>query len=461
MSEGEDYLIWSIGTIFQLLAIFFAILIMLRKEKTYSLVGFLIFFNILTTEFIPPFYSFIFDVYPDFIFLLRKDSISYGVLLSGCYWLIFIAALHFISANKLTVSLSGKIANQLPTKIFKPVLITLAFLSFLGAYSLDQRTLEEGFASVKGMFEGRNVRSSLLTGLLGPFGGLANASAAALIAASLMQENIKSTFWMCLRIITWFFLISTVIFGFTMGARGKLLSVAVLASIIFWLFYGKRKVIYMFIILLIVGIIISPVIMIYKSKTNLYVGVSTLERIQNIFYVYEHEARFTEAFDAIEGIIFRYDGIHNGGNLAIYSTESENPYFKPYLTSILGMIPRYFWPDKPQPKSVDGTASTTPNIMTGVVSGRPWLMTSVTPSAVAFWQFNLIGILIIPLFQAWISSALISVSDRYGRPELFLFYFLLLNPLGLLVQTWFIFLQWVLPLSIIFYFLKNFSLWRK
>ena len=392
---------------------------------------------------------------------MRKNSISYGVFLSGCYWLVFIAALHFISVKKLTVSWSGKIANQLPTEVFKPVLITLAVLSFVGAYSFDARTVEEGFTSASGIFEHRNVRTNILTGLLGPFGIMANSTAVALIAVSLMQENRKSRSWIFLRRIAWVFLISTIIFGFTMGARGNLLGVAMLASMIAWLFYGKKKVIYIFAALLVAGIVMSPVIMIYKSKSNLYVGMSTLDRIQNIFYIYENEAKFTKTFDALEGIIFRYDGIHNGGNLAVYSTESENPYFKPYLTSILGMIPRYFWPDKPQPKSVDGTASTTPNIMTGVVSGRPWLMTSVTPSAVAFWHFNIIGIFIFPLFQAWISSILIGVSDRYGRPELFLFYFLLLSPLGLLVHTWFVFLQWILPLSMVFFFLKSFAFRRK
>lgn len=454
MIVNENIVLWVVGTIMQAISFSFFLYFMIKEKSSFGLICFLSSYVLSTQEFIPPFYSLISNRYPDWMVLLRDNSISFGVFLSGVYWLTFLIGICFFYKNKSDFVFTRLIVRIIPKNKFYPFLIFIGMVSFLGHFALDSEALSEGFGSAGAVITDRNVRTSIFSGLLGPFGALAMPCAAALLAVSLLGENKDLKTWIYIRYFTYLFLFLVIVFGFTMGARGQLLTVGIILCAIYWIFYDRKKVFNILLYVAIFGILSSPVILTYKAQKDLYLNLSFIDRIENIANIFFDSRSDFHILDSLERIIYRYDGVHNGGNLALYALETHYVHLIPYINTFYAVIPRFFWPEKPQPKSVDGKGATTPNLITGVVSGRPWMTTSVSPSAIAFWQFGFIGVFLVAFVQSFFISILEKFIFRKDRPELFMFFYFLLLPLGLFLHTWFMIIQWVIPIVCLFIIYK-------
>ena len=241
-----------------------------------------------------------------------------------------------------------------------------------------------------------------------------------------------------------------------MGGRGTILEIGFMTLVVLWLSFNKKIALNIFGVILIVALFLSPIILSYRNDTTNYIKATSEEKIFNIQQIISDESKLVLWFSEIGRVIERFDGVPNGGNLSLYSLEKGNVYFTPYIGSLVSFIPRIVWNDKPYPKSGDGRVTGVPEWMSGQVSDRPWLCTSVSIASIAFWHFNFPGILILFSVHGLLLRQIAAIGDKLKRYELFLFLWFLLNPLLSIDYIIFNFMQSILPLFVISIPLKLF-----
>lgn len=454
--QSENYLLLGLGLFMQMFVMLGCVRSIKNNDPAISAVYFMVMYGVGLFSFLPAAYSFITGVAPSYMQELRPGSLSIGTIVEGLYWLAFYLALQF-SKNSFLGNITARTLNDVfPSALFSKVMLLMFPLCVAGYFYLDPEMWELGFRSADNVFTARYERSTL-AGILNPFGVLCLPITATLIHVSYFKNNLNNSSWRTIRYICFAVLVGSVMLGFAMGGRGILLLLGTILFVVVRYEVGLGRALTLLITIGAVGIIISPVIMAYKLDDSLYLNKTFEERLQFIFEGAGSTETRAPVMDAIEGVIFRIDGVHNGGNLIRYSDENGFVYLAPYVNSALSFIPRVLWADKPQPKSADGTVLTTPNILTGQISDRPVLTTSVSPSGVAYWQFGLLGVVICAVLQAFLTRALINVASDNGRSELLIFFWFLLNTTDIFLNTFFLIVQWVVPLMVLFFFIKLFT----
>lgn len=99
---------------------------------------------------------------------------------------------------------------------------------------------------------------------------------------------------------------------------------------------------------------------------------------------------------------------------------------QPILSSLYAPLPRSFFPDKPIPGSIgDDKYSMGMYLINADMRGEWWNMTEFFSSAHAYWEFGVLGVVIITIFSAFYISILSIVFLRvgiFGIPLILLFF---------------------------------------
>ena len=431
------------------------------NNRYYSFVCLMASYEIFTSEALPGIYWFLFGNEPNYFLYLRPWAWVSGYIASIVYWLVFFFSLKLIESNSILISvISKKILFRFRDPLItRNIFLFVYFLSFLGAVIfISEDAKLRGYASA-----GSSLTSSSIseTNLIRPFSTLFVPLATALIYFLIKEkENRKNTITKIQLYFVLFLFFCKIIFDITQGGRGTILMVGISLCFVAWVSYGKTVAISFILVAGLIGSILSPIIYVYRNDAASYYGLGVIDRIQIFLDKQEDTKGSFDQASEYERIAYRFDGIPNGGNLILYTLETENIYFNQYINNLYALIPRAFWSDKPKPGSADGDSSTTSNAITGKISGRPWLLTSVSPSSIAFWQFNFIGLLIVPYIQALLVRVMIKLGDHYNRGELFAFFYFILNPFGSLDAFFLQILQWILPLIILYWLIDN-TFYRK
>ncbi|MBV9494924.1 MAG: hypothetical protein JOZ54_11810, partial [Acidobacteria bacterium] len=99
-------------------------------------------------------------------------------------------------------------------------------------------------------------------------------------------------------------------------------------------------------------------------------------------------------YDAYDQVQIKFDGISMGAFLVQYFG-SGTAGFRPYLGSMLALVPRAVLPSKPIPGSVDDTYFGTPPRLVAINVGYDPLTANVgvSPASVEIWHFGYLGLI--------------------------------------------------------------------
>ncbi|MCI5217804.1 MAG: hypothetical protein D3914_01085 [Candidatus Electrothrix sp. LOE2] len=87
----------------------------------------------------------------------------------------------------------------------------------------------------------------------------------------------------------------------------------------------------------------------------------------------------------------------------------------PIWSSLQGIIPRYFWPDKPEPSSVNGDIhSMGMYLMMNEITGQWWNMCEFPEGLHAYWEFGFLGIVILSIIPAAYVVFVANYFSRFG-----------------------------------------------
>ena len=441
--NNESTFLMVLGLLLQTYALAICFTHVKNEHRATSAVFCMIAFAIGLDSFLPALYSFVTGIAPDFYFTLRDGALSVGTIAEGAYWAIYVTSLSILLTTSVGRSLSATLRNMFSPAIVRRGIVVLFVVSAIGTFAIDPEIFLRGNM---GGSEALTIdyQSPGIYQFLNPFGRLFLPAIATVMYLSYFGEQQSKVFrW--LRYVSFVLLGAFVLVGFVMGARGNLLGVAIMLFFVFVFVYGLKHAFRMFLIVSFIGMLISPVILLYKGDKSAYENLSFGDRIANLVSI--GEGVDSGILRNLQELIFRFDGPFNGGNLIIYTLETSPVLATAYLNSIYAFVPRPLWEDKPLSRSVDGTIFTTPNAITGVISDR-MVTTAVSPSGVAFWQFGALGVGILAIIQSIVACALLRLATNWQRNELLLFFWLLLDPASLFLNTFHSVLQWVIPLCV-------------
>jgi len=251
-----------------------------------------------------------------------------------------------------------------------------------------------------------------------------------------------------------FFLV--VLEAISTDARGSVLMVLLgaIACLVARGYNRKKLLAYVLLSAVFVASLSGPMIA-FRSELDLYSSLSIWERVQTIFRFFGSDPSPVGGV-ASWAIVFltRLDSVQDGGILAYETAKSnEFSYLRPFVGSLVGVVPRYLWADKPLPLSGDGTVQGIPGYLVMAFRDRPWNNASVTASGVAYWQFGWIGVVVTSAVSAFVISWLGRIAFCGGTVGLFLFLsFAMLTRFRLPVsldETVLVFVQMMTPLLVL------------
>jgi hypothetical protein len=231
------------------------------------------------------------------------------------------------------------------------------------------------------------------------------------------------------RLPKWMFLLVGLCFGLVLieaissGIRSRL--VDVLLAVVGCMLvrgYRKRALAYLIVGGVLLAVLSAPIVSL-RSDSTLYGSLSPLQRAGAVFQSSGNESGSQGGIVLwASTFLVRLASVQDGGILASETAKSgEYAYFRPFVGSIVGLIPRYLWHSKPLPLSRDGTVEGLPWYLVMAYRDEPWNNGSVSTSGIAYWQFGWIGVFATAAIGAWIVTWLARIAFRGGIVGLFLF----------------------------------------
>lgn len=456
MSDAEYICLFIATSCLVIIAIIFLAISTKSKKSCFSYVCFFIGFTIVMSEILPALYALFVEI-PDWLSYLRPWSWPVGQALSVLYWLVFLTAM-MSQRWKGKNNVADKVHLMFHSHIVFNTLIILYVVSFFSIIAIPQEEVEAGYTAANWVLKPElRGASTAWQGILRPFGSIFY-PLVAVILFFIIQKVRTSRHLTTTNILVSLIAISMtfvkLVFDLSSGGRGTILIIGLSILAVIWIHFGKKKAFIGFTVLGAIGILISPFLLIYRDNPTAYVNMDINSRL-NSFLSIVAEEHGVSWIDEISKVVLRFDNVPHGGNLALYTAETNHVYFTPYLGSIAGWIPRTLWPDKPYPRSGDGTASATPHWKSGQISERPWLSTSVSTPGIAFWHFNLLGVILTAIIHVYLIKIIVALGDNLKRPELFLLLWLIIKPIEPLDAIILYIMQWIVPILILFWLVRR------
>jgi hypothetical protein len=205
------------------------------------------------------------------------------------------------------------------------------------------------------------------------------------------------------------------------GARGKVLEVF-FAMAVCMLVAGHRKKALVYL----VGsaaflFLFSAAFLTFRGNAEQYAGESALTKSESVFQTWSQDTPKFEATLWLTTFLIRLDSVQNAGILADQTAESGNfATYHPFVGSFLAWMPRYFWPQKPLPLSIDATVAGLPWYLVMSYRDEPWNNGSVSVAGIGYWQFGWLGVVVTAIAGAAIFRALSTIGVRGGIVGLYL-----------------------------------------
>jgi hypothetical protein len=259
------------------------------------------------------------------------------------------------------------------------------------------------------------------------------------------------------RVPKWFFYPAAVGFAYVIldaiasGARGKVLEVCFAIGFCKLVAgYPKKAMLYL------VGsgillFIFSSAFLGFRENAEEFAGQSALAKSESVFQAWNQDSTKRGVVLSLTTFLIRLDSVQDAGILADQTSKSGKfATYRPFVGSFLAWVPRYIWPGKPLPLSIDGTVAGLPWYLVMSYRDEPWNNGSVSVAGVAYWQFGWLGVTVTAAFGAVIFRMLSTIALRGGTVGvLFLIVYCMMTHFRLPVgidETLLVVFQLVVPL---------------
>lgn len=419
------------------------------KRSAFGVVSALVVMQILQDA-LPAFLAAISREHFDWLSYLRIGSWEVGLALAVTYWALVL----FNLGRKRRVTVAKRLGYMTsaalgPYPVFVSVLLIYP-LAVLGKYHVNSIVFEKGFEAANLILHG-GAQETLGVGLVRPFGTLFYPLSAYLFYwLSTYGQGKRYTIFK-------YFVVANAVFaaGFAVlitGGRGDLGAVVLAFVVPLWFLKGPAFAFRLVAVFLVLFTIVTPIVYQYRGDRAAYQGLTLEQRLSGFLDVFAGSKNDPGSGRFSPGVVVqRFDGVPHGGNLVLFtiSVEGQHALLTPYIGAVASVVPRVVWPNKPVPLSGDGTPQSIPQWLSGYISGRPGMSTSVATSSILFWQFHLPGVLLGALFLAFLLNTLIVLGDDARRFDLVVLFVAVLHPFRSPDAVLMALMQWVMPLWIL------------
>jgi hypothetical protein len=205
------------------------------------------------------------------------------------------------------------------------------------------------------------------------------------------------------------------------GSRGKVLEVFFAMGICKLISgFPKKAAIYLAGSVVFV-FLFSSAFLAFRENADEFAGKSAVSKSESVFQSWNQDSAKIGTTLWLTTFLIRLDSVQDAGILAKQTSKSgEFATYRPFVGSFLAWIPRYIWPGKPLPMSIDGTVAGLPWYLVMSYRDEPWNNGSVSTAGVAYWQFGWFGVVVTAFVGGVVFRLLSAIATRGGAVGLFL-----------------------------------------
>ena len=205
------------------------------------------------------------------------------------------------------------------------------------------------------------------------------------------------------------------------GARGRVVEVFFAISNCLLIAGYRRKALIYLTVSVAFLVLFSAAFLTFRANAEQHADESVMAKSESIYQVWSQDTPNYGASLWLTTFLIRLDSVQNAGILADQTFKSGKfATYRPFVGSLLAWAPRYFWPQKPLPLSIDGTVAGLPWYLVMSYRDEPWNNGSVSVAGVAYWQFGWLGVVVTAITGAAIFRALSTIAVRGGIVGLYL-----------------------------------------
>lgn len=351
-------------------------------------------------------YSFVNVVSPLYYIVTRDTSVLWGLSLDEieqgliinlafilCWAVGYVYMINRTKSPKVYIDKS-KIAAQ------KQIFWLVMFAALAGQIWIVSQGFHYGYVQYLYAFD---VEQAGALGIVFFIAGLLGPSAAALLCLRIdsgfriswkglhFSKKKRSASNALVNLLLWSILVSLMGTGLIFAMkRGQFLEVAILVGFIL-LYKGKfRNAIVLSSVAVILVLILSPVLDIARSGLN----AGSTSNLSNAYESYSASTQTSLLKSQSKELAEK--GLYPVSSYLLYERAREDGFvgLAAYPTILSDLLPRFLFPDKPYPLSVDGTAWGAPSFVVGAMLGNPGVTYWTTGGGVMYWQFGWIGVIL-------------------------------------------------------------------
>lgn len=375
-------------------------------------------FRILTISLTPALLAALSGDYSSYLFGYDLDVWCRGIWMDVVFFAIFLITVRH-KARSAIMSRTAVFFREFPA----PVGFMLAILTIGGVlyFALEGPWTSAGYEAA-GMLVRTDLGSAAIT-----VGGIQNTVYRIVIVPSLcillfyFPKPPSPTVLLITPLLGIFFGLAT-LRAISSGARGTVLELALTVTAC-WFAAGRRvKPIALAIVTVGLLLLFSDAIKDYRQTAQSYVGLPLMKKVSLVIRDWDAAGGPVERDRWFSRTMSRLDSVQDGGILADRTDQTGDfAGFRPFEGSLLALIPRYFWHEKPEPMSDNGQITGLPWYRVMSLRGQPWNNGSVSVAGIAYWQFGWVGIILTAFIDGLFFSCLSAIARRGGSLGLFVF----------------------------------------
>jgi hypothetical protein len=225
------------------------------------------------------------------------------------------------------------------------------------------------------------------------------------------KDNYNYLFYISITMFSFVVLLS--IFS---GKRQFLFHTLMLLFFSFSLLVSKKKSFKLLLLSIVCVSLISPILLIYRSKSSDNYGETVQAKIYRFFDATQllfgdQSTIYNSITNSLSSISDRGDSVTNGAVMYDYlKTTNDFAYDRPYYGVLFSFIPRAIWTEKPVPGSKDGTYyGTIPFLLGKIRYGSDNLTLTAHGPITMYWQFGWIGVIFGGLLSGFFMGNIIKI----------------------------------------------------
>jgi hypothetical protein len=204
----------------------------------------------------------------------------------------------------------------------------------------------------------------------------------------------------------------SLIYGFGTGARGEVVWMGMWLFFLYFFVSRKKLILYTVIIGFATIAIFQSVMLEVRGRQDFH-KMSPIEQISTFFSV---KGLKSERDNLLSSMELRFGEASRLSVAFVRLHDSENAAgWRPIISALYAPLPRKFFPEKPEPGSIDGTKQGMGMyIIHDVMTGDWWNMSDFFTGVHSYWELGMAGVLLFSIVPALFISFCANYFARFG-----------------------------------------------